>query len=83
MSELPKWQPTRPINLLEVGPYEALAMLYNDERARADYWEARARLAVEALEKYDRNMPIAKLAAHTLAAIGDLPKSSEKEREHG
>ncbi len=64
---------------IEAGPPIFPAVLHRCEkklayeRAMKEAYAQRLRIAVEALKAYDRNMPIAKLAAHTLAEIGPLP----------
>lgn len=73
MNKMPEWPLPRAINLLEVGPYEALAMSYSDERARADAAIARLKVAVEALEFYVR-LHEGKLAGDTLDLIGEIPE---------
>jgi hypothetical protein len=50
----------------------------DDADARVAYWEARCRLAVEALQKYAANSRVGLTGSIALEAIGSLPNDDAK-----
>lgn len=85
-TKMPKWPNPDdfypPAHLIPPGSSPVDAHVLRYERARADYWEARARVAVEALttierckcgpnDEFDNEQECAREA---LSAIGPLPK---------